>query len=503
MTGVETIARIRFEHFQNGKGIKRIARELGIARDTVRKVLRSGATEFGYRRTVQPQPKLGAWVEILTGILEAEAKLPKRERRSTQRLFEELRGRGYDGAHDSVHRFVRAWRVEHARAPLQAFVPLSFDPGEAYQFDWSHEAIELAGLPHTVKVAHMRLASSRMPFVRAYFRESQEMVFDAHDKAFAFYGGTCRRGVYDNMKTAVEAIFVGRARLYNRRFLQLCSHHLVEPVACTPASGWEKGQVENQVGTIRDVLFRPRPRVKTLEELNAWLEDQCRAYAQRARHPEMKEKTVWEAFQDERPALTPFVGAFAGFIEKPMRATTTCLIAHDRNRYSVDARAAGRAVLVRAYADRIVALLDDEIVADHPRSFKREQVIYDPWHYLPVLLRKPGALRNGAPFKDWDLPPALSKVRAKLKAHVDGDRQFVKILATVPDHGAAAVEAACAEALEAGVASGDVVVAVLARRAEPPPAPSIITPSALRLKAEPVADCARYDTLRITRNHAT
>jgi transposase len=103
-----------------------------------------------------------------------------------------------------------------------------------------------------------------MPFVRAYPRETQEMMFDAHDKAFAFYGGVCRRGIYDNMKTAVDAVFVGRARTYNRRFLQMCSHHLVEPTACTPASGWEKGQVENQVGTMRDVLFRPRPRVKTL-----------------------------------------------------------------------------------------------------------------------------------------------------------------------------------------------------------------------------------------------
>jgi hypothetical protein len=250
------------------------------------------------------------------------------------------------------------------------------------------------------------------------------------------------------------------------------------------------------------VLFRPKPKVGTLEELNGWLEDQCRAYAQRTRHPQMKDRTVWEAFQDERPALTPFVGPFAGFVEKPMRATTTCLITHDRNKYSVDARAAGRAVLVRAYADRIVVLLDETIVADHPRSFKREQVVYDPWHYLPVLLRKPGALRNGAPFKDWDLPPALAKIRAKLKAHPDGDRQFVKILAAAPDHGVGAVEAACAEALEAGIASGDVVRAILARRAEPPPPPSITTPDALRLKAEPRADCARYDTLRGTRTHA-
>ena len=504
MTGVETIARIRFEHFQNRKGIKRIARELGIARDTVRKVLRSDAIEFSYKRTTQPQPRLGPWVETLTAILEAEAKVPRRERRSTQRLFEELRGRGCDGAHDSVHRFVKAWRAEHARAPVQAFIPLSFDPGEAYQFDWSHDAIEMAGLPMTVKVAHMRLSFSRMPFVRAYPRETQEMVFDAHDKAFTFYGGVCRRGIYDNMKTAVDAVFVGRARTYNRRFLQMCSHHLVEPTACTPASGWEKGQVENQVGTMRDVLFRPRPRVKTLEELNAWLEDQCRAYAQRTRHPQFRDRTIWAVFEEERAALAPFVGPFAGFSEKPMRATTTCLVTHDRNKYSVDARAAGRGVLVRAYADRIVVLLGEEAVADHPRSFKREQVIYDPWHYLPVLLRKPGALRNGAPFKDWDLPPALAKVRAKLRSHDDGDRQFVKILAAVPDHGVAAVEEACAEALQAGIASGDVVVAILARQRQPPPAPSITTPDALKLKAEPIADCARYDALlRGTRMHAT
>lgn len=196
------------------------------------------------------------------------------------------------------------------------------------------------------------------------------------------------------------------------------------------------------------------------------------------------------------------VGPFAGFTEKPMRATTTCLISHDRNKYSVDARAAGRAVPVRAYADRIAVLLDDEIVANHPRSFKREQVVYDPWHYLPVLLRKPGTLRNGAPFKDWDLPPALAKIRTKLKALPDGDRQFVKILAAAPDHGVVAIEAACAEALEAGIASGDVVVAIFARSTEPPPAPSITTPDALRLKAEPVADCARYDTLRTTGGHA-
>ena len=461
-----------------------------------RRQSRGQATEFKYERGVQPAPKLGEWVEVLTEILEKEAKLPRRERRSTQRLFEELRGRGYDGAHDSVHRFVKAWRNERARVPVHAYVPMSFAPGEAYQFDWSHETITLQNLPLMIKAAHMKLSHSRMPFVRAYFRETQELVFDAHDKAFQFYGGVCRRGIYDNMKTAVEAIFVGKARQYNRRFLQMCSHHLIEPVACTPASGWEKGQVENQVGNLRDQMFRPKPRVKSLAELNAWLEDQCIAYAKRTKHPEFKDRTVWDVFQEERASLMELRGPFDGFVEKAVRASTTCLIMADHNRYSVDARAAGRMVLVRSYAERIVVLFDDEMVADHPRQFRRDQIIYDPWHYLPVLMKKPGALRNGAPFKDWDLPPALTQVRIKLKQHADGDRQFVKVLGAVLDHGLAAVEAACAEALEAGIASGDVIRTVLARRQQPLTPPSITTPDALRLKIEPAADCGRYDGIR-------
>jgi transposase len=299
--GVELIGQIRRAFFEQRRAIKEISRDLRVSRTTVRKVVRSGRTTFKYAREVQPSPKLGEWMGPLTEIVEAEARLPKRERRSTQRLFEELRGRGYDGAHDSVHRFVKEWREERARVPSQAFVPMSFAPGEAYQFDWSHETITLQGLPLMVKAAQMKLSHSRMPFVRTYFRETQELVFDAHDRAFAFYGGACRRGIYDNMKTAVEAIFIGKARQYNRRFLQMCSHHLIEPVACSPASGWEKGQVENQVGNLRDQLFRPKPRVSSLAELNGWLEDQCVAYAKRTTHPEFKDRTIWDVFQEERP----------------------------------------------------------------------------------------------------------------------------------------------------------------------------------------------------------
>ena len=165
-------------------------------------------------------------------------------------------------------------------------------------------------------------------------------------------------------------------------------------------------------------------------------------------------------------------GPFDGFVEKAVRASTTCLIMADHNRYSVDARAAGRMVLVR-YPCRAHRRAAGRRGGRQPSApFRRDQIIYDPWHYLPVLMKKPGALRNGAPFKDWDLPPALTQVRAKLKQHADGDRQFVKVLGAVLDHGLAAVEAACAEALEAGIASGDVILTVLARRRQPGPRPA-------------------------------
>jgi hypothetical protein len=322
------------------------------------------------------------------------------------------------------------------------------------------------------------------------------MVFDAHDRAFAFFKGACTRGIYDNMKTAVETIFAGKERAYNRRFLQMCGHYLVEPVACTPASGWEKGQVENQVGLVRERFFSPRLRVKSYEELNAWLLDKCIAYARAHRHPEFRDQTVWEAFEAERPILVPYAGRFDGFHAVPASVSKTCLVRFDNNRYSVAASAVGRPVEIRAYADRIELRQEGRLVGEHRRSFGRDRTVYDPWHYVPVLARKPGALRNGAPFKDWVLPASLDRVRRKLAGADDGDRQMVDILTTVLSDGLGAVEAACAEALCQNVHSADVILNILARRREPAAPITIVTPEALRLRVEPVADCTRYDSLR-------
>src|ERR1700704_4181825 len=204
MLVVETIARIRREHFIKGKTIKEIARDLKVSRNTVRKVLRSGETSFEYEREVQPRPKLGRWTEELEALLTGNVAKSAREQLTLIRIFEELRGRGYGGGYDAVRRYAGRWSKERGHSTAGAYVPLTFAPGEAYQFDWSHEIVLLNGVTVTVKAAHARLCQRRMLFVRAYPRETQEMVFDAHDRAFALFKGACGRGIYDNMKTAVE-----------------------------------------------------------------------------------------------------------------------------------------------------------------------------------------------------------------------------------------------------------------------------------------------------------
>jgi len=496
MLVVETIGKIRRLHEIDGLPIKAICRRLGVSRKVVRKVLRSGATEFRYERGEQPQPKLGAWRGELDRLLTENAGRASRERLTLMRVFEELRGLGYAGGYDAVRRYARGWQRARSAVSAAAYVPLSFAPGEAYQFDWSHEMVVMAGAAMVVKIAHVRLCHSRMMFVRAYPRESQEMVFDAHDRAFAFFRGACTRGIYDNMKTAVETILVGRDRTYNRRFLQMCSHYLIEPVACTPASGWEKGQVENQVGVVRERFFSPRLRVANFEELNALLLDRCVAYARAHPHPELRDQTVWEVFEAERASLVRYAGPFDGFHAVPAAVSKTCLVRFDGNKYSVSASAVGRPVEVRAYAERIELRQDGRVVGEHRRVFGRGHTVFDPWHYVPVLARKPGAWRNGAPFKGWLLPGALERVRRKLAGADDGDRQMVDILSAVLSDGLPAVEAACAEALRESVHSADVVLNILARQREPPPVATILTPDALRLRHEPVADCARYDSLR-------
>ena len=221
------------------------------------------------------------------------------------------------------------------------------------------------------------------------------------------------------------------------------------------------------------------------------------------RHPEQADQMIWQMFEAERSNLAPYAGPSDGFHSVPASVSTTCTVRFDNNKYSVISTAVRRPVEIHAYVDRIVIRQDGVIVAEHPRCFGRAETIYDPWHYVPVLARKPGALRNGAPFRDWVLPTAMAMIRRKLKSAHDGEKQMVSIPSCVSADSIAAVEAACREAPDQRVVSAPVVINILARSRDLSPAPLLLTPTALRLTHEPVADCARYDSLKRTSTYGT
>lgn len=503
MLVVETIAKIRRYHFVDGLGIKTISRQLNLSRNTIRKVIRSGITEHKYKREHQPLPQLGKYVERLESLLKDDWERPKKRRFTASRLFELLQSEGYCGGYDSIQRYIKKWRTSHGKTSTSAFIPLHFESGDAYQFDWSHESVILGGVAQVVKVAHFRLSHSRQSFIAAYPRESLEMVIDAHNRAFTFFGGCCRRGIYDNMSTAVDKVLKGKERKFNRRFFQLCSHYMVEPVACTPASGWEKGQIEKQVKNIREWLFTPRPRFKDFAELNAWLAEQCLVISKKRLHPEDKERTIWDVFLSEQPSLTEITTPFSSYVEHESSVSSTSLICYDRNHYSVDSKMVGMTVTIRASAEHIQMVSNGKIVGEHVRQFGRNKTIYDPWHYLGILDHKPGGLRDGAPFKDWSLPAPLQKIQKKLMAVSGGDREFVKILQAAQHHGLKVAEQACRQALNNGTIRSEVVVNIMARAVDPPAIDPVATPEYFKLTIKPQANCARYDKLCMGVSDAT
>lgn len=504
---MNVIPEIRRLHFVEGVSISELARRFQLSRPTIRKHLNTLEEPVYPTRQHQPHLKLGTYIQQLTQWLESDAALPgKKRKRTAQRLYQCLQVQGYVGSYSAVQRFVKAWKQSVTGNPAikQAFVPLLFPAGETCQFDWSHEVVNIGGIEQTVKVAHFRLSYSRQMCVIAYPCETQEMVLDAHNQAFAFFGGVPKRMVYDNLKTVVDAIFVGKERRFNRRFLTLANHYLFEPVACTPASGWEKGQVENQVGNIREWLFTPTPKCADFTELNAWLAQRCRELALRS-HPDQPSRTSADLFAEEQPLLMPIKAVFDGYVESMRRVTSLCLINIDRNRYSVPAQWANQVVSVRVTADKVRMVAGDQFIAEHDRQFGRDHLICDPWHYLPVLAKKPGALRHGAPFVTWDLPVAIKVVRDRLLKQDKGDRAFVDLLLMARDLGEIGLETlevACDLTLQTGVISAAIVLNEMRRLTEQV-APKALDETATvlpKLAIEPSADCSRYDALRSERH---
>ena len=501
---METEAKLRRLHHIEKMTIKALARQTGMSRNTIRRVLRADKAGHFYQRKIQPMPALGAYIDTLIAWLETDAHLAKKERRTAVKYHTQLKALGYQGSYDSVQRYVKSWRQQQKMVLKQTYIPLVFAPGEAYQFDWSEEIVELGGKVNKVQIAHFRLCYSRKSFLIAYLRESQEMLFDAHNKAFAFFGGVCERGIYDNMKTAVTFVFVGKERLFNRRFLSLMDHYLIEPVACTPSAPWEKGQVENQVNNMRDWLFRPQLKCDSLAQLNTYLQEQCELIANERTHPIYKDKLIAEVFAQERLSLRAYSsGPFEAYKEESLRVSSTCLIHYDRNRYSVDCGYANQRVIARAYTDKIMVFGDEQVIAEHPRQFGRDHTVFNPWHYVPLLERKPGALRNGAPFKDWGLPRPIEQVKKQLLKRKGGDKECVAILTAIRQYSMEAVEVACELALADKTVSKDVILNSLSRLRQEHQPDTIATPLSLTLAEEPTTDCAYYNRLLQEMHHVS
>lgn len=465
-----------------------------MSRNTVRKVLRSGATRFSYHRQEQQYPALGGYIEALESFLEANTLLAPSKRRTLLSLYEELQGLGYQGSYSSVRRYACKWR-DVKPTLSDVYVPLSFGKGEAFQFDWSEEEVEIGGVVQRVGVVQFRLCHSRMSFLAAYPLQRMEMLLDAHVQAHDFFGGLCVRGIYDNLKTVVTTIGKGKEREFNARFLECSSHYLFEIDACTPSAGWEKGQVERQVGTLRKRIFIPRLRFSTFEELNGHLRERVIANAKTAPHPDMHEKSIYAAYEEEREFLVKAALPFDAFISQEVRVSSQCLVNFDRNRYSVPCAYANRTVQRRAYANHVRFYAEGRLIADHKRIFGRDATLCDPLHYLPLLDRKPGALRNGRPFREWVLPPGLQGLREALEGIRGGDRQLAGILSAIPQYGEEAVNVACELALEVGLTSKDAVLNILCRATEDIPALDIAPPEHLRLSHPPTANCTGYELL--------
>lgn len=495
MITVGILAKIRRMYFREKVPLREIARRTGLSRNTVRRWLRqTDAVEPKYPKRVSPSV-IDDWAAQLTGWLRADSHRPKRDRRTARFMFEAIRAEGYAGSYGRVSAFVRRWHEEQAEAPRRkAFVPLAFEPGEAFQFDWSCEYAFIGGLRRRLEVAHVKLNSSRAFWLVAYPTQSHEMLFDAHARAFAAFGGVPRRGIYDNMKTAVDKVGRGKERAVNARFEAMCSHYLFEPEFCNRAAGWEKGIVEKNVQDRRRQIWHEAAlrRWETLEILNEWVAGQCRE-AWHMRHPQWPELTVEDVLQDERTRLMPNPRPFDGYIEQTLRVSSTSLIHFQRNRYSVPTEYTNQLVSVRCYPAYLSVVANAQEIARHERSFERHMTFYDWRHYVTLVERKPGALRNGAPF--ITMPQPLQLLQRHLLKHPGGDRVMTQVLAAVREHGLDAVLLAVQAALDSGRPSAEHVLNVLSRLKAPVTNGSLAT-TKLQLKEEPAADVNRYETLR-------
>ena len=454
MFSVELYGRVRHACHVEGLSQREVARRFGIHRNTVRKML-AFSVPPGYRRAKPPpRPKLGAFTAIIDRILAADRSAPPKQRHTAKRIFERLRAEnGYAGGYTTV----KAYVGEHRARAQEMFVPLTHPPGHA-QADFGEAVAVIGGIRQKIHFFCLDLPHSDAGFLKAYPAERIEAFLDGHNAAFAFLGGVPQSILYDNTRLAVARILGDGTRQRTRAFAELQSHYLFLDRFGRPGKGNDKGKVEGLVGYARRNFLVPVPAMPSFAALNAHLEQRC---LERLDHRVRGHgESIGERLVRDLSALQPRPPtAYEACDCKPARVSALSLVRYDRNDYSVPAAYGHRPVLVKGYVAEVVIACGAVIIARHPRSYGREEFIFDPLHYLALLEHKIGALDQAAPLQGWELPEAFGTLRRLLEARMGraGKREYVQVLRLLESFRLEDVEGAVHQALQLGAIGFDAI----------------------------------------------
>jgi transposase len=462
MFKVELYGRVRRAVLVDGQSQRMVAREFGISRKTIRKML-AYAVPPGYQRQ-QPvkRPKLGPWVGVIDAILEEDKTRPAKQRHTAKRIFERLKEeQQFTGGYTIVKDYVRGEQVRGR----EMFVPLTHPPGEA-QADFGEALAVIAGVECKAHYLAVDLPHSDDCFVIAFPAETTEAFLEGHVRAFAYFGGVPTRILYDNTKIAVAKVLGGTERQRTRAFSELQSHYLFSDKFGRPAKGNDKGKVEGIVGYARRNFMVPVPRFASWEAFNAHLEAAC--CRQRERRLRGHAETIGERCERDRAALLPLPAAPYEACEKiSARVSSLALVRYRGNDYSVPTRHGHLQVLVRGYVHEVTIACGSEVVARHPRSYQREAVVYDPLHYLALLEQKTRALDQAAPLAGWPLPECYLQLRRLLETRLKhGGREYVQVLRLLETFSMDELTHAVEDALDLGTIGFDAVKHLLLCRIE-------------------------------------
>lgn len=466
---MEDYIKVRRMRYEEELTLREIARRTGFHRKTIKKILEHGAPP-GYQRN-QPthKPVLGRFIKVIDAILDKDQKQPAKQRHTAMHIFRRLKEEyDYTGGRTQVCEYVRQARMRRK----EAYVPLAHDPGVA-QVDWGDAYVVDQEGWRKVQMFVMTLPFSSARFAAAYPRSTLEFFLEGHRRAFEFFGGVPRRIVYDNLQSAVTKVGRGRQRKLNQTFKKFVDYHLITPRFCNVARGNEKGHVEMGVGWVRRNMMTPLPQLVEWDHFNERLAGKCRKYFE---HVERGvEETIGQRLKQESKALLP-VPPFPVDEDapRPQEVSSLCLVRFDTNDYSVPCRYAYHLVTLRADVARVRIHYQDQCVAEHVRCHEKEKSIYEPWHYLDLVERKPRTLDDGAPMRRLELDGCFEVLRRRMEAdqeHSEGTRAYIRVLQLLKDHSPEKLTAAVRRALDLNVEHEEAIKHLLLCPPEQVPSP--------------------------------